>query len=69
MLFFFLTVCVLHTYPPPSLCFFLTLHPPILPPFAFPLLSPTLSSPLTLSFSNPSVPLLSPQPLRVSCPP
>lgn len=30
--------------------------------------SPTLSSPLTLSFPNPSVPLLS-QSLRVSCPP
>lgn len=30
------------------------------PPFVIPLLSPTLSSPLTLSFPNPSVPLLSP---------
>lgn len=38
---------------------FLLYFLPILP-FVIPLLSPTLSSPLTLSLPNPSVPLLSP---------
>lgn len=42
-----------------SLLLFLLYFLPVLP-FVIPLLSPTLSSPLTLSFPNPSVPLLSP---------
>lgn len=54
-------ITVIFLYVSCPLIFFSTLHsscPP--PPFVIPLLSPTLSSPLTLSFSNPSVPLLSP---------
>lgn len=40
-------------------CYFLLYFLPVLA-FVIPLLSPTLSSPLTLSFPNPSVPFLSP---------